>query len=320
MKTPLVSIIVPNYNHEAFLEKRLESIFNQTYRNFEVILLDDYSLDGSVSILRKYAEREEVSHVVLNDENSGSPFKQWQKGIALAKGTYIWIAESDDVCKLEFLQKLLDFNAAQEQELGVLYAQSYDIDAADKINADRIYYTENFNPNLWKNDFKISGTSFVSKYLKVKCVIPNASAVIFKRALVPHSFFSETHLTMKMCGDWLFWLKICPNTHVGFVSEPLNYFREHGAVTRNHSNYQKIFQRCFEERLVREYLSQEKSIDQEEEIIKLYKRWFRANSFSRIVTRLFYRVRLKQTSLITYLNLFFKHHRTKEKLIGKRIK
>lgn len=71
-KNSLVSIIVPNYNHENFLRKRLDSIYNQSYKNFEVILLDDKSSDGSVTVLEEYAHRySNITTLVINKINSG---------------------------------------------------------------------------------------------------------------------------------------------------------------------------------------------------------------------------------------------------------
>ena len=81
---PLVSIVVPNYNHGKYLKERLNSIFNQTYSNYEVILLDDFSTDSSKKILSEYSENPKVSQCVLNETNSGNIFIQWNKGIALA--------------------------------------------------------------------------------------------------------------------------------------------------------------------------------------------------------------------------------------------
>src|ERR1700754_4049695 len=93
--TPRVSVIVPNYNHERFLQRRLDTIFSQHYQEFEVIILDDRSGDGSLDILRKYSHHPKVSHNIYNAENSGSTFVQWRKGLQLAKGEFVWIAESD---------------------------------------------------------------------------------------------------------------------------------------------------------------------------------------------------------------------------------
>lgn len=85
-KKPLVSVIVPNYNHASYLKERLDSIYQQTYQNIEVILLDDFSSDNSVEILKQYAKKyPHKTRLVVNEQNSGRVFRQWNKGLALAK-------------------------------------------------------------------------------------------------------------------------------------------------------------------------------------------------------------------------------------------
>src|SRR5215469_13049609 len=103
---PKVSVIVPNYNHARFLPMRIDSILGQSFQDFELILLDDCSTDDSRSILHRYASDLRV-RVEFNEVNSGSPFKQWNKGVGLAQGEYIWIAESDDYADERFLEKLI---------------------------------------------------------------------------------------------------------------------------------------------------------------------------------------------------------------------
>lgn len=97
-----VSIIIPNYNYARFLQQRIESVLAQTYTDYEIILLDDASTDDSVSILNHYKTNSRVAHLEINSVNTGSPFIQWQKGISLSRGKYIWIAESDDVADSSF--------------------------------------------------------------------------------------------------------------------------------------------------------------------------------------------------------------------------
>lgn len=71
-----------------------------------MILLDDGSTDGSAALLEACRANPHVSHVELNPQNSGGyPFAQWEKGIRLAKGKYVWIAESDDRAEPTFLEK-----------------------------------------------------------------------------------------------------------------------------------------------------------------------------------------------------------------------
>ena len=105
---PLVSVIIPGYNHAPFLQERIESVLGQTYPCFEIIMLDDASRDESAGIMQSYAQHKHVSHVIINKENSGNTFLQWQKGLAQAQGEYVWIAESDDVAHTNFLTALME--------------------------------------------------------------------------------------------------------------------------------------------------------------------------------------------------------------------
>ena len=87
---PIVSIIVPNYNYARFLDIRMGLFSTRHSRDFEIILLDDHSTDNSVEIIEKYRNNPKVSYIDINKENSGSPFRQWKKGIEYARGKYIY--------------------------------------------------------------------------------------------------------------------------------------------------------------------------------------------------------------------------------------
>lgn len=107
MIQPKVSVIIPNYNHALYLDERIQSVLNQSYDNFEIIILDDMSKDNSREVIEKYRECPKISHILYNETNSGSTFRQWKKGITLAKGEFIWIAESDDYCEPSLLEALV---------------------------------------------------------------------------------------------------------------------------------------------------------------------------------------------------------------------
>lgn len=68
MNNPLVSIIIPNYNHSQFLDERIQSVLNQTYRIFELIILDDNSTDNSLEVINRYKDDSHVSHIVVNEK------------------------------------------------------------------------------------------------------------------------------------------------------------------------------------------------------------------------------------------------------------
>ncbi|MGY0392959.1 glycosyltransferase family 2 protein [Bizionia sp. KMM 8389] len=284
---PKVSIIIPNYNHELFLQQRLDSVLNQTFQDFEVILLDDASTDGSIALLNSYKNHPKISHVVFNTVNSGSPFMQWQKGITLAQGEYIWIAESDDYCDLNFLGTCLK---TLDDDVGVAYVQSVDVDEDGHGLSHRIEYTQSFNPNIWKANFKKQGINFIAEYFSVKNVIPNASAVVFKKELVLSHFWNEVLLTMKMCGDWFFWIQLVSNTNIAFINKDLNFFRHHNQVSRNHFNSNKKKVRLIEESLIRQYLKEKQGINNKVMNNKLLVNWFKLHTKKDLFKRSFYRL------------------------------
>jgi glycosyltransferase involved in cell wall biosynthesis len=230
---PLVSVIVPNYNHYNYLIERLECIFNQSYSNFEVILLDDCSSDKSQEILSDYAENQKVRHCVFNTSNSGNTFIQWNKGIELAKGEYIWIAESDDFCELNFLEELIQ-PFLQDSEIKLVYCQSNRVDEKGKTTGTWLNHTHNLDASLFLNNFVMDGNEFIERFLIYKNVIPNASAVLFSKNYAVQLGKLDMDPVIRTCGDWLFYLKLISNNKVAYISQPLNNFRYHsGSVIAN---------------------------------------------------------------------------------------
>lgn len=103
---PKVSIIMPVYNTEKFLIRCLNSIVNQTYKNFELICVDDKSQDNSLCILNEYARKYENIKVIANNENKGQGFCK-NIGLEIAKGDYISFVDSDDFISLNFIEEML---------------------------------------------------------------------------------------------------------------------------------------------------------------------------------------------------------------------
>lgn len=299
-----VSIIIPNYNHAAFLQQRLDSVFNQTYQDFEVILLDDASTDESANLLKTYENHPKVNCVVINTENSGSPFKQWQKGIDLAKGDYIWIAESDDYCELNLLETCLE---SLNTEVGVSYVQSVDVNTEGEMMAHRVTYTDNFKPNIWNDGFTMDGSQFVSQYLTVKNVIPNASAVVFRKELLNYDSFKEQLLAMKMCGDWLFWMQLVSKTNITFINEDLNFFRHHDQVSRNHENIDKKKRRLLEEKVIRNHVFEQLGLFKKNAEKSMYNKWFGLHAIKDVFNNSFFEIKLSRSNYFIFINDYFNY-------------
>lgn len=217
----MVSVIIPNYNHAKYLEERIQSVLNQTYKDFEVIFLDDCSTDNSLDIINKYRDNPHVSQIIVNEQNSGSPFKQWKKGLLLAKGEIIWIAESDDTCETTFLEKLL--KTQQENNAVLVFCHSIVINELGVIE-------ENSWQDILSNSFTIEGKEFIDQYLINRNIIQNTSSVIFNKNATTKAL-RQPFMELKSAGDWIFWIYIALEGSISYVNDSLNYYRQYSNNT-----------------------------------------------------------------------------------------
>jgi len=217
---PTVSVIVPNYNHAKFLRQRIDSILDQTYQDFELIILDDFSTDDSKKIINDYSSCKKVSHIVYNESNTGSPFLQWNKGFSLAKGKYIWIAESDDYSDAAFLQKML-LVIEEEDNCNVAFCCSHLVDEDGHILP--LDWDRNRESKGAVNKFE--GKSFVKARMLLDNSIYNAGMALFRRSALEK--VDKQYMNFLYCGDWYFWYNICINGTVIRYCDKLNYFRQH---------------------------------------------------------------------------------------------
>lgn len=220
-----VSVVIPNYNYEAYLDLRLRSVFTQTYPIYEVIFLDDASTDGSIKIVEDLSkEFARPIKVVVNDINSNSVFLQWQKGISVARGDFVWIAEADDFAADTFLEKVM----AGFDNAGVVlsYCQSKQIDENGNVLAGHyLDYTHDISPHKWKHDYIEEGSKEITSCLAVKNTIPNVSAVVFRRSAAAD--LCEGLSQFKIVGDWLFYIRLLSQGKIAFCAEALNHHRRH---------------------------------------------------------------------------------------------
>jgi glycosyltransferase involved in cell wall biosynthesis len=228
MKPPLVSVIVPNYNHAPYLRKRLESILSQTFKDYEVIVLDDASTDASRDVLKPYQGRAGVQ-IVENSVNSGSPFKQWNKGVALAKGKYLWIAESDDWAANTFLERTVDI-MERHPEVGLTYCQSWIVDADEKVVGLWIETLPERERSHWQSDFIRKGVDECRDYLVERNVIPNASAILLRSDVYMQVGGADE--SFRLCGDWAMWVRMLCASDNAHISAPLNFYRRHPETQR----------------------------------------------------------------------------------------
>ncbi len=234
MNTPLVSVIIPNYNYMRYLELRISSVLHQTCKDIEIILLDDASTDGSQHYLESLSAIPQVTHIICNQENTSSPFTQWKKGLEVARGKYIWIAEADDMADSTFLEKLLPV-MDNDDRIVLSFSASQMINTEGKnINKDydhlaRRKYTHGRIASIY------DGVSFVKGNMYWRNWIYNASGVLFRRSAITSEALEA--LTMHYSGDWLFWSNIVKQGKVVEYHERLNKFRFHESSTTHKGAY-----------------------------------------------------------------------------------
>jgi glycosyltransferase involved in cell wall biosynthesis len=231
---PKVSVIVPNYNHARFLPKRIESILRQSYQDFEMILLDDCSTDDSRTILSQYAGDPRV-RLDFNQANSGSSFKQWNKGVALAHGEYVWIAESDDYADSRLLERLVAALDA-DPTVAFSYCRSWWVTDNGQRNGFADFYLTDLDASRWTMDYCADGREECRNYFVRTNPVPNASGVVFRREI--YNRVGGADESMRLCGDWKLWAGMALTGRLAYLGEPLNFFRFHEASMRNKTRYE----------------------------------------------------------------------------------
>jgi SAM-dependent methyltransferase len=223
---PLVSIIVPCYNHADFLEDRLASIYSQTYRGpVEIFLLDDVSSDCSLEILHEFAGRyPDRTTVVANSVNSGSAFRQWRRGFALAKGEVVWIAESDDLCDLNLLETLVPLMANSAVMLAFARTLFFR-EAPDDV----VFSLEEYLHDLVGLRFDVEWTrparDLVTAGFYDRNLVPNVSGALLRHPGSMPLLDDPEWQAMQLAGDWLFYLELIRGGLVAFSPATTDYHR-----------------------------------------------------------------------------------------------
>lgn len=224
-----ISVIVPNYNYERYLIERLYSILNQKVKICEILLLDDCSTDNS---------REQIDHLVeklspyiaikkvYNEQNSGSAFKQWEKGFSLAQGEYVWIAEADDFCDKKMLKCLVK-PLKKNKNIMISYCDTAFIDGVGKIILSSIKNEiDIMQTGHWDHNFINSGVDEIAHYAFLNCTIANVSSALIRNG--DYQKYFKLSGEFKQAGDWLFYINVMQQGDISYNAKTLNYYRVHG--------------------------------------------------------------------------------------------
>jgi hypothetical protein len=208
---PLVSVIIPSFNHARYIRECIDSVFCQTFKDFEVIVVDDGSSDESLDILRSFGNRIRL----IEQSNRGTQAAR-NRGLQLAKGKYIALLDSDDGWLPNKLEVQIDA-LSRQPEIGLLYSFCH------TINADG-----SRRKKEWHYGKPIDHPNGALAQLLQECFIP-ALTVVFRRQCIDEvGYFDEELLGS---GDWDMWIRIAAKYPIACVNEPLALYRLHTTNT-----------------------------------------------------------------------------------------
>lgn len=183
---PLISVIIPVYNVENYLKKCLESVINQTYKNLEIILINDGSNDNSKDICDEYSQKDSRI-IVVHKHNEGVSVAR-NTGLDIAKGEYIGFLDADDYIEEDMYEFLLD-NAIKDN--ADISSCSY-----NKVFSDRIEEGIGFNKYLI-----LDSSEAIEKTINKDILFPSVWLKLFKKECIKNVRFDPT---IKISEDYLF--------------------------------------------------------------------------------------------------------------------
>jgi len=227
---PKVTALVPSYNHGGFLRQRLESILQQSYRNIELIVIDDCSGDDSDEVIKSLLKEHDFQYI-RNPQNSGTPFAAWEKAGSLASGDYIWICESDDFADPAFLETAV--GKMQENPNAVLfYCDSWVVDKdGNQVGHTDTYFHKVWRESRWDQDFTSDGVAELADYQCRGQTVPNMSSVLISTKAFRQAY-NPLLKRFKLTGDWLFIGWLMRYGQVIYCKKTLSNFRKHEETAR----------------------------------------------------------------------------------------
>lgn len=204
MKNPLISVVMPIYNSESYLDEAISSITNQSFRNFELLAINDASSDNSLSIIKKHAKNDSRIIIINNDKNIGF-VKSLNIGIDAAKGKYIARMDSDDKSAKDRFSKQVEI-LEKRNEIGVV--GSWVIEMGSK--------------KVFKYPIKHTG---IYKFLLVGSPFGHPAAMIRKSVLDENKIYYNPQYTVAQ--DYELWSRILEVTKGYNIPEGLLYWRKH---------------------------------------------------------------------------------------------
>ncbi len=211
-KEPLVSVIIPTFNCEDYIEEAIDSVLNQTYRKIEIIVVNDGSTDDTQEVLKKYGHK----IILINQTNAGAPFAR-NRGLEIARGKYITFLDSDDIWQKSKIEKQV-YYLERNKNVGLVYC---DWDMLIKDNTGKFIHQDQSPAHSY---VKYNTSGWIYNQLLFDSTL-NTSCVMIRDSIIKKvGKFNTKYLSGQ---DYDYWFRISRLTQVYKLDEKLASYRQH---------------------------------------------------------------------------------------------
>lgn len=210
----LVSVIMPSYNTAGFIGESIESVLNQTYKNFELIIVDDCSSDNTDEVVAGFSDERII--YVKNEKNSGAAVSR-NRAISKAKGKWIAFLDSDDIWEKDKLKKQIDFMESNGYHFSYTSYQQID-EKSDSLGVE------------------VSGPSGINKRQMYNFCWPGCLTVMYDAQYVGKIRIED----LKKNNDYAIWLKVIKKADCYLLNECLGKYRIRSGSISRHSKFKLI--------------------------------------------------------------------------------
>ncbi|WP_319370805.1 glycosyltransferase family 2 protein [uncultured Ilyobacter sp.] len=220
----LISVIIPFYNIGDYIKKTVRSLESQTYKNFEVLFINDGSTDNSLEILEKLLKNVDFNYKLINLPKNKGVSNARNTGLVLAEGDYLYFLDADDYLTDNAFEKVMEMFAAEN--LDTVFFQFRRVDENENL-------LENYNESFIDVNKIESSRDILFKYINLEIFIYTCS-IFYSKRIIKDIFFNE----IDYIEDQDFAIRVLLNSHkVGYINlELINYLKREGSIMNSKFN------------------------------------------------------------------------------------
>ena len=226
MSQPLVSVIIPTYNHQRYIIECVDSVLNQTFTNTQIIIINDGSKDDTDRIIKDFLVQKQHLNIEYYSKANEGLCKTINFGLTKSKGDYVAVLASDDIWQKNKLEKQIDF-LEKNSMIGLVYSDAFIIKGVTKTD---IKYSD-YKPKLnyyFKNS--IQNIDIYKSLLTENFVL--ATTVVLRKSVIEDIGFFDESIPIE---DFDMWLRISKKYPFGYIDLPLAYYRVHDTNMSNNT-------------------------------------------------------------------------------------